>query len=246
MIMINTGTFDDYSSGVGLLNDFSSDIYRDTIRLYKPIVSGERIVKRTAADLSLLSINKLSNFTTDDQDKLLEIFTDYVSVSFEGDWDKFIDKLNGKIKKNPRFKEIFDSLDNHFEKLDKYQKSRIIRLTVNKLSGEIESIRNEINDRLLFKESNREELLIIDQILYFMQNVLQKIKFGKFIKRNEKQKIEEELGFSLYILLRLEAYRRGKITLGDLEDDLSSSTFLPKDEYIKPSEYHLIKEVFGE
>lgn len=244
--MINVDSFGDYSSGVGLLNDFSSDIYRDTLRLYKPIVSGERIVKRTAADLSLLSINKLLQFTDENQDALLEIFTDFVSVSFEGDWDRFVDRLNDKIKENPKFKEIFDSLDTYFDKLDKYQKSRIIRLTVNKLSGEIESIRNEINDRLLFKESNKKELLLIDQILYFMQNVLQKIKFGKFIKRSERKKIEEELGFSLYILLRLEAYRRGKIKLEDLEDDLSSSSFSPKEEYVKPSEYHVIKEVFGE
>lgn len=172
--MINVDSFGDYSSGVGLLNDFSSDIYRDTLRLYKPIVSGERIVKRTAANLSLLSINKLLQFTDENQDALLEIFTDFVSVSFEGDWDRFVDRLNDKIKENPKFKEIFDSLDTYFDKLDKYQKSRIIRLTVNKLSGEIESIRNEINDRLLFKESNKKELLLIDQILYFMQNVLQK------------------------------------------------------------------------
>lgn len=244
--MIHVDSLDDYSSGVGLLNDFSSDIYRDTIRLYKPIVSGERIVKRTAADLSLVSIDKLIHLDDRDQEALLELFTDFVSVSYKGDWDLFVDRLNDWIKKNHKFKELFDSLDTYFDKLDNYQKSRIIRLTVNKLSGEIESIRNEINDRLLFKESNKKELLLIDQILYLMQNALQKIKFGKSIKRNEQKKIEKELGFSLYILLRLEAYRRGKITVDDLKDDLSSSTFSPKDEYIKPSEYHLIKEVFGE
>ncbi len=76
--------------------------------------------------------------------------------------------------------------------------------------------------------------------------MLQKIKLGKFIKQSERKKIEGELVSSLYILLRLEAYRRGKIALDDLEDDLFTSRFSPKDEYIKPSEYHVIKKVFGE
>jgi len=88
--------------------------------------------------------------------------------------------------------------------------------------------------------------MIADQILYFMQNVLQRITLGKFIKKSEQKKLQHDLGFSLYLLLRLEAYRRKKIKLDDLKEDLTSSNLLPKEEYIKPSEYDLIKEVFGE
>jgi len=238
-------SFDDYSSGLEVLNDFSSEIFTDTMRIYKPIISGRQFVKRTSATLSLKTIDKIINLTHDEQDKLLDIFSDFVAVPFEEDWSKFIKKLNDKSKSNTEFKKSFDTLDKYFKKLDKHQQSSIIRLSINKLRGEIQSIRNEINDRLLLKNTNRQELLIIDQILYYMENVLSLIPFSKFIKKNEKSKIEKELGFSLYLLLRLEAYRRKKIELDNLKEDLSSSNFSPKEKYIKPSEYHLIKDVFG-
>lgn len=243
--MQHVGSFDDYSSGLGVLNDFSSELFTDTMRIYKPIISGRQIVKRTSATLSLTTIDKIINLTHDEQDKLLDMFSDFVAVPFEEDWSKFIKKLNEKSKSHPEFKKSFDTLDKYFKKLDQHQQSSIIRLSINKLRGEIQSIRNEINDRLLLKNANRQELLIIDQILYYMENVLSLIPFGKFIKKNEKSKIEKELGFSLYLLLRLEAYRRKKIEIDDLKEDLSSSNFSPKEKYIKTSEYHLIKEVFG-
>ena len=244
--MGNAVSLDNYSSGYGVLNDFSSEIYRDTMRLYKPIISGEHIVKRTAADLSIRPIDKIMKLSSQKQDRLLDVFTDLVSVPFEADWYEFIEKLDDKIRKHPEFRKDFDALDNYFDKLDKYQKTQVINLSINKLNGEIEGIRKEINDRLWFKNANIEELMIIDQILYFMQNVLQRITLGKFIKKSEHKKLQHDLGFSLYLLLRLEAYRRKKIKLDDLKEDLSSSNLLPKEEYIKPSEYDLIKEVFGE
>jgi len=238
-------SFDDYSSGLGVLNDFSNEIFTDTLRIYKPIISGREIVKRTTATLSLKTIDKIININHEEQNKLLDIFSDFVSVPFKEDWSKFVKKLNEEMKSQREFKKSFDTLDKYFKKLDKYQQSSVIRLSVNKLRGEIQSIRNEINDRLLLKNANRFELLIIDQILYYMENVLSRIPLSKFIKKNEKIKIERELGFSLYLLLRLEAYRRKKIKLEALEEDLSTSNFSPKEAYIKPSEYHLIREVFG-
>lgn len=240
------GSVDSYSSGYGVLNDFSNEIYRDTMRLYKPIISGEHIVKRTAADLSIRPIDKIMKLSSQKQDRLLNVFTDLVSVPFEADWYEFIEKLDDKIRNHPEFRKDFDALDNYFDKLDKYQKTQVINLSINKLNGEIEGIRKEINDRLWIKNANIEELMIVDQILYFMQNVLQRITLGKFIKKSEQKKLQHDLGFSLYLLLRLEAYRRKKIKLDNLKEDLSSSNLLPKEEYIKPSEYDLIKEVFGE
>ena len=240
------GSVDSYSSGYGVLNDFSNEIYRDTMRLYKPIISGEHIVKRTAADLSIRPIDKVMKLSSQKQDRLLDVFTDLVSVPFEADWYEFIEKLDDKIRNHPEFRKDFDALDNYFDKLDKYQKTQVINLSINKLNGEIEGIRKEINDRLWIKNANIEELMIVDQILYFMQNVLQRITLGKFIKKSEQKKLQHDLGFSLYLLLRLEAYRRKKIKLDNLKEDLSSSNLLPKEEYIKPSEYDLIKEVFGE
>lgn len=240
------GSVDSYSSGYGVLNDFSNEIYRDMMRLYKPIISGEYIVRITAADLSIRPIDKIMKLSSQKQDRLLDVFTDLVSVPFEADWYEFIEKLDDKIRNHPEFRKDFDALDNYFDKLDKYQKTQVINLSINKLNGEIEGIRKEINDRLWIKNANIEELMIVDQILYFMQNVLQRITLGKFIKKSEQKKLQYDLGFSLYLLLRLEAYRRKKIKLDNLKEDLTSSNLLPKEKYIKPSEYDLIKEVFGE
>ncbi|MBN1860854.1 MAG: hypothetical protein JW840_05270 [Candidatus Thermoplasmatota archaeon] len=243
--MIQKESFDEYSSGLGVLNDFSREIFTDTLRIYKPIISGRQIVKRTPATLSVKTIDKIINLTHEQQDHLLDIFSDFVAMPFEEDWSKFTKKLNQKIKSDIELKKSFDTLDKYFKKLDMHQQSLVLRLSINKLRGEIQSIRNEINDRMLLKNAHRAELLTIDQILYFMENVLSRIPLSKFIKKNERVKIERELGFSLYLLLRLEAYRRNKIGLDALKEDLATSNFSPMTTYLKPSEYHLIKEVFG-
>jgi len=129
------GSVDSYSSGYGVLNDFSKEIYRDMMRLYKPIISGEYIVRRTAADLSIRPIDKIMKLSSQKQDRLLDVFTDLVSVSFEADWYEFIEKLDDKIRNHPKFRKDFDALDNYFDKLDKYQKTQVINLSINKLNG---------------------------------------------------------------------------------------------------------------
>jgi len=40
------------------------------LRIYKPIISGRQIVKRTSVTLSLKTIDKIINLNHDEQDKL--------------------------------------------------------------------------------------------------------------------------------------------------------------------------------
>ena len=241
-------SINEYATGHGVLNDFSSEFYRDTMRLCRPIVSGESIIKHTKAGVTIRSIDKILNLSYEDQDNLLEFLTELVVDKRERDenWEKFMQSLIEKIMSKPAFKAHFDALESYFNKLNYTQRMQVLSLSINKLNCGIESIRREISSRLWDKKANVKELMVIDQVLYFFQNVINSLPTGGRIKKSEKKRYNRIMGFSGYLILRLEAYRRGKISLDDLNDDLSLSRMLePNEKYIKPSEYKLAFEVFG-
>jgi hypothetical protein len=238
----------EFASGYNVLNDFSSQLYRDTMRLCRPIVSGEHIIKHTRAGVTIRSIDKILNLSYKEQDLLLDFLTELVINRDTTDkkWDKFMTVLVNKIMSKPKFRTHFNALDNYFKKLNDTEKMQVLSLSINKLNCGIESIRREINNRLWIKKANVQELMIIDQVLYFFQNVINDIPLVKKLKQNEKKELNEKMGFCCYLILRLEAYSRGKISLDDLNGDLSlSHIFTPNEKYIKPSEYKMAFEIFG-
>lgn len=246
--MKNGISIPDYASGYGVLNDFSSELYRDTMRACRPIVSGERIIRHTRAGVTVRSIDKILNLPYDEQDELLDFLTEMVTDRKEKDeeWDKFMKSIIDKIMSKQKFKAHFDSLGNYFKKLNSTQKIQILSLSINKLNCGMESIRREINNRLWNNNAHVQELMIIDQIIYFFQNVINSVPLGKKLNLSEMEKINTKMGFVIYLILRLEAYRRLKIDLDDLNNDLSlSRNFKPGEKYIKPSEYDSAFEIFG-
>lgn len=238
-------SIDPYGSGQGLLNDFSSELYSETMRICRPVISGENIVKKTHSGVAIRSIDKIMHLSYEEQDAILDFLTELVIEEENEDWDKFLERTIDKIRSKRKFKAHFDALDNYFKKLNNTQKFQVIGLSINKLNSGIEGIRREINDRLWNKNANVKELLIIDQILYFFQNIINVIPLRKKLKKSENKELNSAFGFSCYLILRLEAYRRDKITLDDLNDDLSLSHFKPIDKYVKPSEYEVALEIFG-
>lgn len=246
---MSNGSFNrEYATGHGVLNDYSSELYRDTMRLCRPIVSGERIIKHTRAGVTVRSIDSVLNLSYGEQNDLLDFLTELVIDRKEKDkdWDKFMKSLVDKIMINQKFKAHFNALDNYFKKLDGTQRMQVLSLSINKLNCGIESIRREINNRLWDKTADVQDLMIVDQVLYFFQNVINSLPLGKRLKEGEKKQANKKMGFCVYLILRLEAYRRGKISLDDLNDDLSlSRDFKPNEKYIKPSEYELAFEIFG-
>lgn len=238
----------EYATGYGVLNDYSGELYQDTMRLCLPIISGERIIKHTRAGVTIRSIDKILNLSCSEQDDLLDFLTELVIDRKEKDkdWDKFMQVLIEKIISKPKFKAYFYALDNYSKRLNSTQRMQVFSLSINKLTCGIESIRREINNRLWNRTANVQELMIVDQVLYFFQNVINSVHLGKRLKESEKEQVNRKIGLSGYLILRLEAYTRGKISLDDLNDDLSlSRDFKPNEKYIKPSEYELAFEIFG-
>ena len=238
----------DYASAYGVLNDFSSELYLDAMRLSHPIVSATSLVKHTAAGVSRRSIDKIINLPFKEQEQLLGYLTELVIDHREKDehWEKFTETVLKKIKKNDTYNTYFRALDRNFKNLDTFQQTQIIRLSLNKLVSELESIRREINVRILSKSANRKELFILDQVLSYLHNTLSNLPLEKKVTTSDKNKIKQRMGFGLYLILRLEAYRRKRITLDDLTEDISLfPTFIPQENYLKPSEYKVALEVFG-
>jgi hypothetical protein len=241
-------SFDYYATGYGVLNDFSNEFYRGTMRICRPLTSGENIIRHTQAGVILKPIDKIMNLPYQEQNELLDFLTELVierKVKDE-DWDAFKNILIEEIMNKRKFKAYFSSLDKYFKTLNNTEKFQVLSLTINKLSCDIESVRREINKRLWNEKANVQELMIIDQELYLIQNILNSLEIRKKIKKKDKEIINVRMGLSLYLLLRLEAYKRKKITVDDLTDDLYlSKMFSPNERYIKPSEFDIAFEVFG-
>jgi len=238
---------DNYANGYSVLNDFSSEIYRETMRLFRPITSGENVIRHTRAGIAKRSIDQMMNLSYQQQDAFLDFLTELViEKKRDEEWEKFMKSLIDKIYTKSQFKIQFEALENQFMKLTENQQKQILILSINKMNASIDGIRREINTRLWIEKAKTLELLAIDQVLYFFQNLINSIPLTKKLSDQQWNKINRRIGFGVYLVLRLEAFRRKKINLDDLNEDLSlSRMFEPTETIIKPSEYELALEVFG-
>lgn len=232
-------------TGLGVLNDFSNELYNETMLLYEPMISGKYVLKQIRKSHEIRTLDKITNIDSQQQERIIDALTDLISFKFNDTEEKFREKIQQKIKEVSDISQHLELANKYYNNLNPTLQKQIIHLTTVKLIGGIETLRNEINHRLWIKNSNIEELMVIDQVLYRIEEIL-KIHINDF----DLQKINKEFSYCIFMILSLEAYKRKKIKLNQLklhlaEDLLIRAINLPNPSYVKPCEYKTILEVFG-
>lgn len=207
---------DDSGSVNSILNSFSSDMFDGITFVMRPVVGGiDHLRQMHKAYQFQKEINKISNISFETREKILDALTDIVvGKTFN---DDLKDDFENKLSEFDNINEVFKNLENLTTKIDQRQLPKIFRLSLIKLNGRISSIRDEINRTMWNKGENVNQLLVLDQIFYLIQEIINDTL-------NEPiDKLFESVSWSVLMssLLYVEAFHRNKVTFTDVQDFLS-------------------------
>ncbi len=206
-----------YKSINSILESFYSDLFDGITMVMRPVIGGVDYLRSMhRATLVQRELDKISHWNYETRERLLDALTDIVSTDIYD--EEFVNKLETKLSELEEFNETFKQLNQLTTKLDRQQQIEIIRLSLNKLDGRISSIRSQINSKVWDKKEDANQLFILDQLLYLIE---------KLIDNALRKKADTRLlTLIVFVLLKMEAFHRGKITLNDLQDFISELSFL--------------------
>jgi hypothetical protein len=217
-----------------VLNSFNSDIFDGITLAMRPIIGGFDYLRSMHKSFLLQrELNKISNWNFETRELFLDAMTDVVSGKPYNEELKL--DLEAKISELDDINEIFRQLSQLTKNIDDRQLPIIYRLSLKKLNGRISSIRDEINSKMWDKDENVDQLLVLDQIFYLIQELV-----------NETlNKISEPHYWSLLIfsLLYIEAFHRNKVTFENIQDYISELSLYSHKEEITLKSYDTFFEV---
>ncbi len=199
-----------------ILNSFSSDMFDGITFVMQPVVGGIDYLRYMhKAYLFQKEINTISNFNFETRELIIDALTDIVigktlNEDLEND-------LKNKLSELDEISETFKNLEHLTQGVDQQQLHHILRLSLIKLNGRISSIRDEINITMWNKGEDIDQLLVLDQIFYLIQEII------KDVLNEPINKLFDSTSHNVLIfsLLYIEAFHRNKVTFEDVQDYLS-------------------------
>lgn len=233
-------------TGEGVLTEFSNELYNGTITIFQPLIAGKEIFKKMRRANVFRTLDFITDIPKKSQEELIDAFTDIVAI------EEITEKTDTKTKlreqlinavKDKNIQAKLEFADKYFKNLSNSDKKQIYRLTMIRTLGVVSTLRNAINYGLWEKKSNIKELMIVDQVLYKIEDILTK-------DLHNMKHVDRDLNYCVFLMLRLEAFRRKKIDLEKLEHTLSYEMLLPSYRLpnvgiINPSDYGTILKVLG-
>lgn len=209
-----------------ILEDHFSQIYENTLSINTPLVSTPDYLRRTRKGHIESQVRKVLSSSYEERKKILDPLVEYVmnlDLSNPQVMMGAIEDLKEKLEENPDYGSYFDRLEGTFKSLSPDEKRRVMRMSITNMQSNIHAIRHETNDQIMV-EKDPYELILLDQILYTISGL-----FERTLSELDKEKTELNLLSPILVLtLRLECVRRERISITDLEQDLSHAiTLLP-------------------
>lgn len=226
-----------------VLESVSSELYESCMGMYKPITQGRIVLDKIRKTRYTMWINELIGLDLKTKTKVLDLLSDEVIEPLKVSEIRY--RLREVEKKSLEITELRDAinkLDNVFKKLNKKEKKEMLGYAVFYTMERIEYIRNYIN-KVLWNEDvdNVKEFIIMDQVFLTILDLLSYIEFSSLEEVAKKGYVAEVL----WLLLRLWAYKRGKISIHNLEEDISIISLPPTPRYVEEGEYPAVMEVLG-
>jgi len=185
-------------------------------------------------------INKVLDLDTKTKMKILDtlsnvvVITPYRLSEIQG----LVDKLNERVSRLKESGSLFKKMDDILKKMNKREQEEVIKTALFMVKKNIESMRKIIG-WMMWREEVEEvkDFLIVDQVLLTIRDLLSKVD-PRFEGRSKYLIIT-----ALWLILRLWAYSRGKLSLDDLESDLSNLKLPPDERFVKEEDYHIITSI---
>ncbi|QLC50606.1 hypothetical protein HWN40_10385 [Methanolobus zinderi] len=204
-----TGEFGSVNS---ILNSFSTDMFESITFVLRPVTGGiDYLRSMRQSYLFQKGINKISNLDYEQREKILDAFTDLVATRTN---DKnFVKDLEKTITELDEIKDIFKDLHHQRVNMNTKQMHQILNLSLQKLNGRIVSIRDVINSEMWNVDQDIDQLLVLNQVFYLIQETTKEALKIPVSKTSDSQ-VLNKLVFSL---IYVEAFHRGKVTFDDFQ-----------------------------
>jgi len=220
-----------------ILDVFSSDIFESVTLVMRPVI-GTVDYLRSMHRLYLIQkeLDQILRIDFETREKLLEALTDIISINiYEEDLGTIENKLEDQITILQDFDESFKKLKSFSINLEPRQQTELFRITLRKINGKISSIRDEIKFKIRDKAENANQLLVLDQYFFNIQEL---------IKESLKKVDDVDIWIMINVsLLRIEAFHRGKISFKDIHDDVTELSLLNLNDALIPRNYNAVFEV---
>lgn len=220
-----------------ILDVFSSDIFESVTLVMRPVIGTVDYLRSMHRLYQIQKeLDQILRMDFETREKLLDALTDIISINiYEEDLGTIANKLEGQITILQDFDESFKKLKIFSMNLEPRQQTELFRITLRKLNGKISSIRDEIKFKIWDKTENTNQLLVLDQYFFNIQEL---------IKESLKKVDDVDIWIMINVsLLRIEAFHRGKISFQDLQDDVTELSLFNFNDEIITRNYNAVFEV---
>ena len=220
-----------------ILDVFSSDIFESVTLVMRPVIGTVDYLRSMHRLYQIQKeLDQILKMDFETRETLLEALTDIISINiYEDDLVTIENKLEDQIAILQDFDESFKKLKSFSTNLEPRQQTELFRITLRKLNGRITSIREEIKFKIWDKAEDTNQLLILDQFFFNIQEL---------IKESLKKVDDVDIWIMINIsLLRIEAFHRGKISFQDLQNDVTELSLFNFNDELIPRNYNAVFEV---
>lgn len=206
---------------------YANDYHMTILGSVRPIICAPEYVRKMRRSY-YSDIEKVLGWDDEMKENLIDVLTDVVSVPalYSADLHYYLDEVERKLEELKEFEE-FKRLKGYFDylkKTDPNQARKIIKIAVNRIISHIDTILRELILQMLYvDEDSVKELFIVGSMLRLIRNLLE------IYLRKEDSRL---LLTSTFLTLRFASYIKKKISLSDLQSDISFCVDLFKVEEI--------------
>jgi len=239
-------------SGVSYHESWRREYYETIIIPIVPIANSGQFsqLKRRNVSLYLDKARSLGHPDEETRERIIDALTDYFSGEIEQIFSKKFQKgLIKAMKVEPEFHRSITMLLKYFEKeLSDSQRAEFIKNSIVLARSNARVLYDSITDDLMLaKKKDLENVILVKQVVYEIVKLLDRCH-SQISKKRKMQQLPKDatkyLNLSLYLLIRLEAARRGKIDDYALHDDLTLASEYTENG-IKPERIGTVYDILG-
>ncbi|KXA88871.1 hypothetical protein AKJ62_04255, partial [candidate division MSBL1 archaeon SCGC-AAA259D14] len=216
--------------------DHFSHLHENALTFSTPAVSAGDFLRRKRCDFAARGTREILKSSFENREKMLDPLVDYVLALNPSDpstVNKAAMEMKSKLEENERYGKYFKALENELNSLSMKDKRRVLEIGLTEALSNANAIRMTINDRF-FAGQHLRDLTLLDQALYVISELI-KTGMSEIEKIGEKKDIRlGSLNHALILTLKLEAVRRGRVKITDIERDITAaSVVIPRKEEIE-------------
>ncbi len=205
-----------------VLNTYSPELSRAIFSIQSPLTQGYTYLRRNRKAKTVEKLfEELDMLTHAEKEELITELIAYLPKDSSMSEFERAKKELANLDKNAKINNLLKDLKVKYERLSQKDKLEIFKLSISKTTPTLVALRDFISENML-EAKDIEALMVIDQAVYVAGTLCDEIL--KAIEKNQDERVELLHAFLFFLLLELEAIRRGTVEPETLYDNIAFIT----------------------